>query len=63
MSVFFPEAHPAAIRRAAESLSRLTESPYSVGRITGSSTVDQVALLEQLIQAECSAIDQRGRAP
>ena len=63
VSVFFPEEHPAAIRRAAESLSRLTESPYSVGRITGSSTVDQVALLEQLIQAECSAIDQRGRAP
>ena len=63
VSVFFPETHPAAIRRAAESLSRLTESPYSVGRITGSSTIEQVAMLEQLIQAECSAIAQRGRAP
>lgn len=63
VSVFFPETHPAAVRRAAESLSRLTESPYSVGRVTGSSTVESVALLEQLISAECRTIDQRRRAP
>jgi len=63
VSVFFPETHPAAVRRAAESLSRLTESPYSVGRVTGSSTVENVALLEQLIAMECSTIDQRRRAP
>ena len=59
VSVFFPESHPASIRRAAESLSRLAESPYSVGRITGSSTGDQVALMEQLLAAECRAIDER----
>lgn len=63
VSVFFPESHPASIRRAAESLSRLAESPSSVGRITGSSTGDQVALLEQLLAAECRAIDERRGAP
>jgi hypothetical protein len=59
VSVFFPESHPASIRRAAESLSRLAESPHSVARITGSSTGAQVAILEQLLATECRAIEER----
>lgn len=62
VSVFFPESHPAYVRRAAESLSRLADSPYSVARAigSGSGTRDKVAMLEMLLGSECSAIQQRG---
>jgi hypothetical protein len=61
VTVFFPESHPASIRRAAQSLSRLAESPYSIGQSTGSSSLEQFVIMEQLIAAECRDIEMRRR--
>jgi hypothetical protein len=58
--VFFPEKHPANIRRASRTLSRLSRSPYSVAAATGgSSSESQVLMLEMLVAAECRNIKAR----
>ena len=58
--VFFPEKHPANIRRLSESLSRLSQSPFSVAAATGSSGArSKIQMLEFVLAAECRDIKAR----
>lgn len=58
--VFFPEKHPANIRRASQSLSRLSRSPFSVAAATGgSSSQSEMQMLELIVAAECRNIKAR----
>ncbi|MGR8931990.1 MAG: hypothetical protein ACU836_15265 [Gammaproteobacteria bacterium] len=52
VNVFFPEDHPAYIRRASESLARLAQSPYSSYQ-GGSSTDQDVMMFEMFLAMEC----------
>jgi len=60
--LFFPKSHPANIRRASVSLSRLNQSPYSPYHNEPSSTLQNIAVMEMLISLECKNLtEQRGR--
>jgi hypothetical protein len=57
--VFFPESHPANVRRASQSLNRLAQSPYSVDAGSPQAPDVQMALLDMVIAAECRNIASR----
>lgn len=59
VQVFFPETHPANIRRAHDSLKRLEQSPYSVARFQPSTSAAKIAMFELFVQAECRDLKDR----
>lgn len=60
--IFFPKSHPANIRRASVSLSRLNQSPYSPFYNDPSSTSQDIAIMEMLLSIECKNLtERRGR--
>lgn len=59
ISAFFPESHPANVRRAARSLDRLTQSPYSVDAGSPPAPDPQIAMLETVLAMECRDIAAR----
>lgn len=60
--IFFPKSHPANIRRALVSLSRLNQSPYSPFHNEPSSTLQDIVVMEMLVSLECKNLtERRGR--
>jgi hypothetical protein len=59
IQVFFPKTHPANIRRAANSLNRLADSPFSVYHGERPGTADDIARMENLIFQECANLKER----
>jgi hypothetical protein len=59
VQVWFPETHPANIRRAAVSLARLAQSPYSISGGGTSGSQSSMAMFELLLQTECRNLEAR----
>lgn len=59
IQVWFPESHPANIRRAFVSLGRLAQSPFSVYGGSEPSTDASIAMFDLLLASECANLRAR----